>query len=172
MVSAELRSILVGTMGLSVAVIVAAVLTISREIRISALSELNRVRRVAAMTIVLQCAHFTEEWYSGFHRRFPEMLGLVPWSNTFFAFFNLIWIAIWCLCAAFLRNQPRVLSFPIWFLAIASFLNGIGHPVLSIVSGGYFPGLWSSPFVGAAGLLLFRALSRLTGPSSISRRGA
>ena len=170
--SAELRSILIATMGLSIAVIAAAVLTMSREIRISASSEMNRVRRVAAMTIVLQCAHFTEEWYSGFHRRFPEMLGLVPWSNTFFAFFNLIWIAIWCLCAAFLRNQPRVLSFPLWFLAIASFLNGIGHPVLSIVSGGYFPGLWSSPFVGAAGFLLFRALSRLTAPSSISRRGA
>jgi hypothetical protein len=100
-------------MGLSAAVLAAAVLTISRDVSVSAFSELNRVRRVAAMTIVMQCAHFTEEWYTGFHRRFPEMLGLVPWSNTFFLFFNVIWIAIWCLCAAFLRNQPRGLSFPI-----------------------------------------------------------
>lgn len=158
--SPEVRSIIVGTIGLSAALIAAAVLTISRDIRLSALPELNRVRRVAAMTIIMQCAHFTEEWYNGFHKRFPEMLGLVPWSDTFFVFFNVIWIAIWSLCAAFLRIQPRAFSFPIWFLAIASVVNGIGHPVLAIVSGGYFPGLWTSPFPGAAGVLLLRALCR------------
>jgi uncharacterized membrane protein YhdT len=112
-------------MGLSVAVIVAAVLTISREMRVSAFSELNRVRRLAAITVILQCAHFTEEWYTGFYRRFPEMLGLAPWPSAFFTLFNISWIAIWCLCAAFLRSRPRVLSFPIWFLAIASVVNGL-----------------------------------------------
>jgi hypothetical protein len=165
-VSAELRSILVGTVGLSAALIASAVLTISRGIPVSALSELNRVRRVAAMTIVLQCAHFTEELYTGFYKRFPEMLGLVPWPATFFLSFNIVWIAIWCLCVAFLRIQPRGLSFPIWLLAIASVANGIAHPLLSIVSGGYFPGLWTSPFAGAAGLFLFRALNRWTTQSS------
>jgi hypothetical protein len=165
--SAELRSIMVGTMTLSLALIVAAVLTVSRDIRVSAFSAMNRVRRLAAITVVLQCAHFTEEWYTGFYRRFPEVLGLAPWPGEFFSIFNLSWIAIWCLCTAFLQSQPRVLSFPIWFLAIASIANGIGHPMLSVASGGYFPGLWSSPFVGVAGLLLFRALCRLTGPSSI-----
>jgi len=52
--------------------------------------------------------------------------------------------------------------FSIWFLAIASAVNGVAHPVLSLVSGGYFPGLWSSPLVGVAGVFLLRALPRLS----------
>jgi hypothetical protein len=167
-VSAELQSILIGTIGLSVAAIAAAMLAMSRQIRVSAFSELNQVRHITAIAIVLQSAHFTEEWYSGFHKRFPEMLGLVPWPSTFFALLNLIWIGIWCVSTTFLGKQPRALLFPIWFLAIASAVNGIAHPVLSVLSAGYFPGLWSSPFVGVAGVLLLRALSRLTSPSAVS----
>ena len=34
-----------------------------------------------------------------------------------------------------------------WFLAIAGMFNGIAHPLLALASGGYFPGLVSSPFI-------------------------
>jgi hypothetical protein len=161
-VTESVRSILIGTLGLSAAAMAAAFLALSREIRVSALLELSQVRQIAAITLVLQVAHFAEEWTTGFHRLFPEMLGLAPWSGTFFVTFNIGWIAIWCLTIASLRNRPRVLWFPVWFLAIASIANGIVHPMLAVVSGGYFPGLWTSPFVGIAGVVLLRALVRLT----------
>ena len=35
------------------------------------------------------------------------------------------------------------------FLAIGMVLNGIVHPLLSVRAGGYFPGLVTSPLVGA-----------------------
>lgn len=160
--TAGLQSVLVGTMGLATAAIAAVILTVSRQIHLSTVRELNRVRQIVAMAVFLQCVHFAEEWSTGFQTRFPEMLGLVPWSNAFFVSFNVTWIAIWCICIAFLRNRPRILWFPVWFLAIASVANGIVHPVLSVVSGGYFPGLWTSPLVGIAGVVLLRALIRLT----------
>jgi len=59
--SAELRSILVGTLGLSIAAVVSAWLAIWRSVRLSALPELSRVRHVAAIAILLQAAHFGEE---------------------------------------------------------------------------------------------------------------
>jgi hypothetical protein len=162
LVTEGLQSVLVGTIGLSIAAIAAAVLTLSREIRLHAVEELNRVRYIAVIALVLQCAHFSEEWITGFHRRFPEMLGLAPWSGTFFGAFNMTCIAIWFLCVAFLRNRPRILWFPLWFLAIASVVNGIVHPILSLAAGSYFPGLWTSPLVGIAGVVLLRALTRIT----------
>jgi hypothetical protein len=55
-----------------------------------------------------------------------------------------------------------VALFPIWFLGIASTLNGIVHPLLSAVKQGYFPALWTSPFVGVAGALLVRRLVLFT----------
>ena len=165
----ELRSILTGTLGLSIPAVVSAWLAIRRSVRLSAGPELNRVRQVAAIAILLQAGHFGEEWYTGFYRRFPEMLGFVPWPSTFFVAFNLAWLMTWSVSAAGLSNHPRLFSFPIWFLGIASVVNGIAHPALASASGGYFPGLWTSPLVAVAGVLLLRALGRATVRAAVYR---
>jgi hypothetical protein len=47
-----------------------------------------------------------------------------------------------------------------WFLAIVSMFNAIAHMALSLLVGGYFPGLISSPLVGVLGTLLARRLHR------------
>lgn len=158
----ELRSILVGTLGLSVAALASGWLAVVRPIRLPGLLEIGRVRRVAVIAIIIQCAHFGEEWYTGFDGRFPQMLGLAPWPRAFFAGFNLSWIAIWCVSALLMSKQPRLSAFPLWFLGIASAVNGIAHPVLAFASAGYFPGLWTSVLVGVAGVFLLRALGQAT----------
>jgi len=53
----------------------------------------------------------------------------------------------------------RISTFALWFLAIASMANGIVHPLFAFAIGDYFPGLWTSPFVGILGVVLFRTLS-------------
>jgi len=40
--------------------------------------------------------------------------------------------------------------------------NAIAHPLLAVAAGGYFPGLVSSPFIGAAGVWLWVNLERST----------
>jgi hypothetical protein len=54
--------------------------------------------------------------------------------------------------------------FPLWFLGIACALNGLAHPLLALRSGGYFPGLITSPLVGVAGVLLLWRTLRVTAP--------
>lgn len=159
--SDELRSILLGTSGLSVLVLVSMIVAAARPPRDGASSGIHRVRRLAAIAIAAQSMHVLEEGLTGFHVRFPELLGLAPWSASFFIGFNFFWILVWVVCAAFLP-LTRASLFPLWFLAIASTLNGVAHPILSFQTGGYFPGLWTSPLVGLAGLLLLRSMDSLT----------
>lgn len=164
----ELRSIAVGTGGLSLAAAIALWLTLTRSAADPVPQSRNRLLRVALPAVVLQIAHFTEELSRGFYVRFPELIGLRPWPAGFFVSFNLVWIALWILSLVGLRSHPRAALFPLWFLGIASALNGIAHPLLSILARSDFPGLWTSPFVGVAGVLLLRRLVLFTEPARAS----
>jgi len=163
-VSRQLASVTLGTLGLDVALLIALWLTLSRAPTRGAGARLERVRRVAAAAVALQLVHFLEEWHSGFHVRFPQLVGLAPWSSEFFVAFNAAWLVVWAACAALLRAERPALLLPLWFLAVASLANGVAHPLLAAAVRGYFPGLWSSLAVGAAGVFLLRALAAATAP--------
>lgn len=169
--SDQLRSILVGTAGLSVAAVVSLLLTVVRGRVEASGTELRAAVRLAFVTTLVQAGHFAEELATGFHRLFPELLGLSPWSTGFFISFNLVWIAAWVLSLWGLAARRRVALFPLWFLGIAGVVNGLAHPALSLRAGGYFPGLATSPLVGVLGILLLRRLGRITDGGS-SRRFA
>jgi hypothetical protein len=158
--ASEVSSILLGTSGLILAAVVALAITRSRSPVAS--HQVRRVRRIAGLGVLLQAGHFAEEYLHQFHLRFPVLFDLAPWSESFFLAFNLTWIAVWGLAIAGLGRLPRVAAFPLWFLAIASAANGVAHPLLSLAVSGYFPGLWSSPFVGILGVVLLRALVSAT----------
>jgi len=160
--SDEVRSILLGTAGLSVAGVIALVLTLGRGGVGGSETEVQATVRLAAVAILFQAVHFAEELTTEFHQRFPEVLGLAPWSLRFFVSFNLCWLAIWGLSAWGLAARQRAALFPLWFLAIACVANAVVHPVLSIRAGGYFPGLVTSPLVGVVGVLLLRRLLQVT----------
>lgn len=118
--------------------------------------------RALANTTMIQCAHFAEEWATGFHIRFPALLGLEPMPLAFFVGFNLAWIAAWIVSVPLLRSAHTPAFFAAWFLAIAAMLNGVAHPLLAAASGGYFPGLLTSPAIGLAGIQLWRRLQSAT----------
>jgi hypothetical protein len=162
--SDQLRSILLGTAGLGVAAVVALLLALVRGGVEASGRELRLAVRLAFVTTLVQAGHFAEELATGFHRRFPELLGLSPWSLRFFVSFNLVWLAAWVLSLWGLAARRRIALFPLWFLGIAGVVNGLAHPALSVRAGGYFPGLVTSPLVGIAGILLLRQLVLVTRP--------
>ncbi|HEU4559215.1 MAG TPA: hypothetical protein VFS20_15260 [Longimicrobium sp.] len=157
-----LRSILLGTAGLTGAAAVALLATLARGGVQADDTRLRSAIRLALLTIVIQASHFGEEFATGFQRRFPQLLGLAPWSDGFFLVYNLAWLAIWAVSIPGLARRHHVALFPLWFLAIAGIVNGLAHPLLSLRTSGYFPGLFTSPLIGIAGLLLFRALLAIT----------
>ena len=63
-----------------------------------------------AVATGLQSIHFVEESVTGFHERFPALLGLPSMSFSFFVAFNLIWIAIWITSVSGLR-QAKMTTF-------------------------------------------------------------
>ena len=119
-------------------------------------------RRAASLALllatVIQAAHFVEELATGFHERFPALLGLPPMPLSFFEGFNLAWIVIWIAAVPGVQSAKPVAFFAAWFLALAGMLNAIAHPLLALAVNGYFPGLVSSPFIGAAALWLWLKL--------------
>jgi len=155
----QLRSILLGTSGLAVVAAIAAALAWSgpRDWRSGSF---GAVRRLGWLAVAAQALHFAEEWLGGFPDRFPTLLGLAAWRPGFFVGFNLAWLAIWLLVLVRPRAWPGFTLFALWFLALAGLVNGLAHPILSLASGGYFPGLWTSLLVGTAGLFLLLALGR------------
>jgi hypothetical protein len=158
----SLRSILLGTAGLSAAALVALLLTILRRPVAGDPAGRERTARLFLIGLAAQCLHFMEEFLTRFPDRFPELLGLSPWSEDFFVVFNLIWLSVWILSTIGLQRGYRFALFPIWFFAIASMANGISHPALSLMVHGYFPGLITSPVVGVLGVLLWLSLRVLT----------
>jgi hypothetical protein len=160
--SEELRSILVGTAGLSVAGVIALFLTLSRSGVEASEAELRAAGRLSAIAVLFQAAHFAEELATGFHLRFPPLLGLSPWSLGFFVTFNLFWLVVWSLSLWGLKARWRAALFPLWFLGLGCVVNGLAHPAFSLRTGGYFPGLFTSPLVGLVGIFLLQRLSVIT----------
>jgi hypothetical protein len=99
----NLRSILVGTAGLSVAAVAALLLTLLRPPADDRAGR-ERTARIFLLGLAVQSLHFMEEFVTGFEQRFPVLLGLPAWSEGFFVTFNLTWIGLWILSAVGLQN--------------------------------------------------------------------
>ncbi|HSR70549.1 MAG TPA: HXXEE domain-containing protein [Acidobacteriota bacterium] len=115
--------------------------------------------------VACQCLHMLEEFLTGLHLVYPPLFGLAPLSGEFFVTFNVAAIALWVLAAAGILRGMSAAYFPVWFLALACCLNLVFHPLLSLYTGGYFPGLLTSPLVGLMGILITRRLFQLTDPA-------
>ncbi len=160
--SENLQSILIGQSALYVLILVALIFTAARPIRSDA-AELRGLSRIFLFGIACQCVHLIEEFVTGFHLQFPRLLGLTGWSAEFFVAFNVACLASWALSAAAVDLRMRVVLFPVWFFAFGMVGNAIWHPLLAIAKGGYFPGLFTSPIVGATGFIVLRRLVAVTG---------
>jgi hypothetical protein len=154
-----IQSILLGTAGLALTAAVALIL--ARATALPPTGGLGPVFRAAGFAVAAQAAHFCEEWLSGFPDRFPALLGLTPWPPAFFVAFNLAWLAAWIFVLVRPLVWPRFTLFALWFLALAGLINGVAHPLLALAAGAYFPGLWTAPLLGAAGIILLLALGRM-----------
>jgi hypothetical protein len=157
-----LRSVFVGTSGLTVAAAVALALTVYRAPVSAEHARQNQTTALVVACLTIQVAHFIEEYTTRFYQRFPSLVGLVPWSVNFFVVFNVFWLIIWAFSALALSSGARIALFPLWFLAVSMIANGIAHPLLAVASGGYFPGLITAPIEGILGVALWMRLMRLT----------
>jgi len=115
---------------------------------------------VYLLAIAVQCLHFTEEFVTGFQRRFPKLIGY-EWSDARFLTFNLVWLAVFVLAAlGVYRRVPLAYLVVLFFALAGGVANGAGHLLLCATQGGYFPGAVTAPFCLLLGIVL---LTRLFG---------
>jgi hypothetical protein len=160
--SESARSMILGPSVLYGVAAAALVLTIVRRPAQDSSEAIDRIVRLYLVGIAFQCLHFTEEYVTRFHVRAPEFLGFVAWPSEFFVIFNLSWIALWVVAAVGIKRRIRAAFFPVWFFAIGMVGNAVWHPLLCLATGGYFPGLFTSPFAGVIGVMLLSRLWKLT----------
>lgn len=150
---------------LGLAALAAVVLARTRPSRPENVAERSAAARALALATAVQAVHFTEEATTGFPERLGALLGLPAMPMSFFVVFNLTWLLIWIISVPGIRTARAFAFFAAWFLAIAGMVNAIAHPLLAIASGGYFPGLVTSPLIGAAGVWLWFRLREATHPA-------
>jgi hypothetical protein len=159
-----MMSVLPSIVVLGLAAFAALLLVLNRRSPPEMVLERRAAAWALALAVGVQSVHFAEEAATGFHERFPPLLGLPGMSLSVFVVFNLTWLGIWVASVPGLRSARAAAFFAAWFLAIAGMLNGIAHPLLAIADGGYFPGLVSSPFIGGAGAWVWLRLGTATRP--------
>ncbi len=153
---------LVSVLALTPVAIAALFLTLTRQLRKESNTARHAAARALGLAVGVQSIHFAEETATGFHERFPALFGLPAMPLSFFVVFNVTWLGIWVASVPGLRSGRSAAFFAAWFLAIAGMFNGIAHPLLAIAARGYFPGLASSPLIGAAGAFVWIRLRRAT----------
>ncbi len=109
-----------------------------------------------------QLLHFFEEFATGLQRELPALVGLEAWTDLRFLALNLCHYALFLLAAIALVLGFRPLTWFASFFVVVTLLNGVAHPLLALVVGGYFPGLWTGWMGLVWGLLL---LGRLRVPT-------
>ena len=120
------------------------------------MSQRNRMSqkaRIAFLALVIaQAAHSIEEYvfrlYDVFApARFVSSLISTNLQTGFLAF-NVAFVAFGFWCYAVPVQEGLSIAIPfLWFWIVVEILNGVGHPVISIMERSYIPGTITAPFL-------------------------
>ena len=119
-----------------------------------------------SVALVIFPVHAGEEFFTGFQRRFPALVG-GRWTDAQFLVFNAAWFATFVLAGWGLRRRRPLAVLIVLFFALGGGVgNGLGHLLLVVAQGGYFPGAWTAPLCLIVGTLLLRQLFSVTSTAS------
>ena len=112
------------------------------------------------VALASQFLHFTEEFATGFYRRWPEeIFHTEPYDLNTFVAINMVSYAAFTLAGLAMAKGVRPLLLIAWFFMLMGVLdNAIQHPIYALKVRGYFPGLYSSSLYWVLGPMLVRRL--------------
>jgi uncharacterized protein with HXXEE motif len=111
------------------------------------------------VALVIFSLHASEEFFTGFQRQFPALVG-AQWTDAQFLVFNVTWLIAFVVAAWGLHRRRPLAVLVVLFFALAGGVgNGIGHLLLVVAQRGYFPGAWTAPLCLIVGTVLLRQLS-------------
>ncbi len=120
----------------------------------------RRIQLVFLLLVLAQAAHSVEEWVTQLYEVFApaRFVSSLVSSDlaTGFVVVNaaLVTFGVWCWCVP-VRSGWRSASGLAWLWALLELGNGIGHSVLALARGAYFPGVLTAPLlVGLAAVMV------------------
>ena len=124
---------------------------------------MRQYQRLFAILIVVQAFHSLEEYLFRLWEDFPPaqyLSGLVSSDLELgFIVINASIVILGVICYVWPIRSDWSTARPIaWFWVVLALINGIGHPVWSVIQGGYTPGLLTSLLLLPLSVLLARAL--------------
>jgi hypothetical protein len=124
-----------------------------------------RSRTAFGFLIAAQAAHSIEEYAFRLFDVFApaRSVSALVSSNIAmgFAFVNMgiVVFGLWCYLARVRTAHSSARAYA-WFWTCLEFGNGIGHVILAVVQGGYFPGVGTAPLLIAVSSYLGAGLTR------------
>jgi hypothetical protein len=124
---------------------------------------MRRIEPVFAALVATQAAHSLEEWRFRLYDVFPPARLLSSLVSTDrergFVAINVALVAfgVWCAAVPVHRRWPSATAL-VWTWVAIELVNGIGHPLWSILQGGYTPGVATAPILLVLALVLARRL--------------
>jgi hypothetical protein len=137
-------------------------------------ADMNTCSQFAFLALILaQAAHSIEEYVFRLYNVFPParyISSLVSEDLAVgFVIVNaaLVLFGLWCYIARVRVNHSSALAW-MWLWVVIEFGNGVGHIVIALMRGAYFPGVATAPFLlGISGYLAVRLLKiRRSSPSA------
>lgn len=97
------------------------------------------------ISLMIQLLHCTEEYLGGFYTRIVEVSPFPPMSSQYFLELNAVAYACFLIGAVGIWKNQNWAMVIAWFFIIAGvFGNALGHTLMALRVGGYFPGLYTS----------------------------
>ena len=131
---------------------------------------MSRLKTAFGVVVLAQAAHSTEEYLGKLWELFPParfLTGLVSQDlERGFIVINVSLVAfgIWCLAWPIRREWPSAPIFG-WGWVVLELINGVGHPIWSLSTGGYTPGVLTALILLPAALYLARQLTTSQRPA-------
>jgi hypothetical protein len=126
----------------------------------------TNIRLAFLILVIVQALHSVEEYFN----RLWEYLAPARFVSSLvsvdlpvgFAIINIgiVLLAFWCYLVPVRKSSPSARGV-VLFWAILESLNGAGHILFGIDAGGYFPGLYTAPFLLICGLYLLVQVTRV-----------
>ena len=105
----------------------------------------ERILPLYLLALGIQFIHFSEEYLTDFTIEVPRLLGQIPYPKDYWVIFNMIAYSIFVIGGIILfKRIKELMIIPLFFILVGVILNSVGHILLSIYVGGYFPGLYTA----------------------------
>jgi hypothetical protein len=111
------------------------------------------------MGVLLQMAHFSEEFFTGFYKVFPLLFNGNPWTSNQFLIFNIIWMLIFLTSLIGTFKGFNLSFLCLWFFIIIGCIgNGVFHIGLTLLRQKYFSGTVTAILLLAIGIITIKEI--------------